>query len=204
MFYLSVATIFFIVAFISQIVVSSISIHWAIDPFIIFEHAFPFQVAFGLSIPIACAYTTLFCLLLIDSRSKMYLYLLTSLVIINSAMLIGLTSPPSLSSWIDKWDKKWTNTSHSMSFQLEKSCCGWKNFQDRSIINCPFLSKSGCMPIVEGWINMKYHQVFEIELLISSLFLYSLLSFFLARYCHKIEAIWAEIEIPFLPSDLYL
>lgn len=204
MFYLSVATIFFLVAFITQIVVSAISIHWAIDPFIIFDHAFPFQVAFGLSIPIACASTLVFGLLLIDSRSKIYLYLLTSLIVINSFMLIGLTSPPSLSSWIDKWDKQWTNTSHSMSFQLEKSCCGWTNYQDRSILNCPFLSKSGCMPIVKNWIILKYYQVFKIELLICSFLLFSLFSFFLAFYKHKIEAIWAEIEIPFLQSNLYI
>lgn len=204
MFYLSVATIFFLVAFITQIVVSSISINWAIDSFIIFKHDFPFQVAFGLSIPIACATAFVFCLLLIDSKSNVYLYLLTSLVFVNSGMLIGLTSPPSLDSWITKWDRLWTNTSHSMSFQLEKSCCGWDNFTDRSILNCPFLSRSGCMPIVKNWIFLKYHQIFEIELLVCSILLYSLFSFFWARYNHKIDVILAEIEIPFIQSNLYM
>ena len=204
MFYLSVATIFFLVAFITQIVASAISIHWATDPFIIFEHSFPFQVAFGLSIPIACASACIFGLLLIDSRSNLYLYLLALLIFVNGGMLIGLTSSPSLESWINKWDEQWTNTSHSMSFQLEKSCCGWLNFTDRSILNCPFLSRSGCMTIVENWINLKYHQIFQIEILINIILSYSLFSFFWAKYKHNIEAIWAEIEIPFLQSNLYI
>ena len=203
MFYLSFATIIFLVALITQVAVSSMAIHWAIDPFIIFTHSFPLQAAFGLSIPITIISIVVFILLLIDSKSDLYLYLLTSLVVVNCSMLIGLTTPPSLKSWIEKWDKKWTNTSHPMSFQLEKSCCGWNNFKDRSIYECPFLSRSGCKPIVENWIKMRFNQIFLLETVISALLCFSMFSFFWARYHHHIETIWAEIELPLLQSNLY-
>ncbi|OHT02079.1 hypothetical protein TRFO_07260 [Tritrichomonas foetus] len=203
MFYLSIAAIAFLLAFITQIAASSMAIHWAVDTFIIFPHAFPFEIAFGLSIPISFASVVVFALLLIDSKSDLYLYLLASLVFTNSILLIGISSPPSLTSWIRTWDQQWTNTSHSMSFQLEKSCCGWNDFQDRSILECPFLSRSGCRPVVEDWINWRFQQIFQIELLIGSISLYSMFSFFWARYHHHIETIWAEIELPLLQSNMY-
>lgn len=203
MIYLSIAVILFLVASLTQLVVSSLSIHWAIDPSIIIDHAFPFQAAFGLSIPLVCGSIIVFALLLLYSKSNLYLYLLTSLVCFIYFLLVSLTSPPSLNSWIQRWDQQWSNTSHPMSFQFEKYCCGWKDFKDRSISDCPFSFQSGCEPIVRNWITIRYNQIFRIEILLSAFVCYSILSFFWAKYHHHIEAIYAEIEIPFLQSNLY-
>jgi hypothetical protein len=201
--HLSFAIFAFMVSFLLEMTATSMSVHWSIDPFIVYAHPFPFQVAFGLLIPFSVGSLVFFVLLLLDSQTKIYFASLTVLVVVVTALSIGLTCPPSLRSWVDRWDSEWSNTSHSMSFQYEKSCCGWHNFRDRAISDCPFLSISGCVTVVETWIYSRYSELLLTYCFIAALHIYSLGVLVMAIFKYRIDCIWAQIEIPFLSSILY-
>ena len=203
MYYLSVAVFSLIICFITSLVLSSMSISWAVNPFVIFPHQFPFEIAFGITIPLVIISAILFVLFLFDSTSKIYLPLMIVLILFDVTVPIGLTSPQSLDGWITKWNNSWTNTSFSMSFQLEKMCCGWANYLDRSIDDCPFSSVSGCESMVTNWIRVRYDQIFITEILLLVLYLYSICSFLVAIFYNKVTCVWTEIEIPFLKTNLY-
>jgi hypothetical protein len=201
--HLSIAIFTFFAAFITQMSAVFMSIHWASDPFMIFDHPFPFKIAFGIAIPLAIASLVLFALLLLDSQSRFYSWSLLILVIFETAVPLGLTSPRSLKSWVATWNAKWSNTSHPMAFQYEKSCCGWENYQDRAILDCHFLSMSGCRRLVDVWISTRYDEIFLIYWFIAVCYGYTMVTILCAIHSQHIECIWAEIEIPFLSSSLY-
>jgi hypothetical protein len=201
--HLSSAIVVFLIGFLTEIAAASMSIHWSTDPFVVYQHPFPFPVAFGIAIPLSFASLVLFSLLLLDSQSKLYLSLLVALILWNTVLPLSLTSAPSLRTWISNWNEEWSNTSHAMAFQYEKSCCGWKDYKDRSISDCPFLSVSGCEKIVTSWLESRYHEVFMIYWLVACCYGYTMFAMIWAICKKRIECIWAEIEIPFLSSSLY-
>jgi hypothetical protein len=161
------------------------------------------EIPFGLTIPFAVVTLILFGLVLLDSQSRVLLFLLFGAAVVTTVLALGMSSPPSIESWIDNWDKEWTNTSYCMSFQYERNCCGWKDYKDRSISECPFLSISGCRRIVEAWVKPRYGQVFLTFWFIAVLNGYAVGSIFWAAYVDKVDCIWAQIEIPFASSRLY-
>jgi hypothetical protein len=193
----------FLIGFFTDMSAASMSIYWATDPFVIYPHPFPFPIAFGLAIPLTLACFVIFILLLIDSQSKLYLSLLAVSLLLGTSVPIGLTSPPSLRTWMSNWNAQWSNTSHAMAFQYEKACCGWSNYRDRAITACPFLSVSGCEKVVLSWITTRYHEIFLTYIFVAVCYGYSLFTLTWAIYKKRIECIWAEIEIPFLSTSLY-
>ena len=203
MLHLSIAIFNFIVCTISSFGLSSMAIHWATDPMMIIRHNFPFEVAFGLTIPTTIASFILFVLLLFDSTNRLYLVAWVALIVFYAVTSISITSPQSLDSWINRWDIQWSNTSFPMSFQLERRCCGWESYEDRSIENCPFLYYNGCKELVRNWILDRYNQIFETEVLMFVMYMYSVIVIIWTIYHDKKKCIWVEIEIPFLGSDLY-
>lgn len=203
MYILSISIFSFLVGWIAEIAVAAMAIHWATDPFIIFRHAFPFEIAFGLLIPLIFLSLILFLMLLLDSRSKVYLGFWIGAVVVITVVPIALTSPPSLDSWVNRWDRQWTNTSHAMSFQYEKSCCGWRSYKDRAIYECPFKARSGCQSMVTTWIKARYDEVFLSLLFITSLYVYCMVSVTWKVVRVGVDCIWAEIEIPFLTPSVY-
>lgn len=179
------------------------SIHWASDPFVVVDHAFPFEAAFGLIIPVGIASVIFFVMVMLESQSRTYLFIWGSLVCIATFVPLGLTSQPSLSAWIDKWDNEWTNTSYTMAFQFEKSCCGWRNYTDRAIDNCSFVAISGCEKMVTEWIEVRYRQIFLVYIFIAVMNMYSVIYVFWNVLTRDIDCLWAEIEIPLLPTTMY-
>lgn len=187
----------------TQMAIASMSIHWATDSFVIFRHLYPIEIAFGINIPVLVFSAVIFVLLMLDSRSKWYISLFIIIINLNSLSMIFLTAPFSLNAWVDEWDNQWSNHSHAMTFQLERSCCGWNSYEDRSIDECSFLSRSGCKPIVEDWIKVRYHQIFMTAILCLCLYSVTICAFLWAIFHDHIDCVWAEIEIPFISSNLY-
>jgi hypothetical protein len=200
---LSLAILAFLVGFLLEIAVISMSIHWSIDPFIVYSHAVPLQAAFGLLLPFTVGSLIFFALLIIWSQTRIYFISLLVLLLLVTGVSIGLTSDTSLRSWVDRWDGQWSNASHSMAFQYEKSCCGWENYLDRSIPDCPFLSVSGCRKVVETWIFSKYQELFRTFCFIAALQLSSIATVAWAVFKDRIECVWGELEIPFFSASLY-
>lgn len=203
MYILSVSIFTFLVGWLAELAVASMAIHWATDPFVIFRHAFPFEIAFGILIPLLFISLMFFLMLLLESRSTAYLTVWVILVVVITVIPIALTSPPSLSSWIMQWDRQWTNTSHAMSFQYEKACCGWTNYTDRAIYECPFASRSGCQGVVTTWIKTRYREVFLSLVFVAGLYVYCLVFVCWRVIRVGVDCIWAEIEIPFLTTSVY-
>lgn len=203
MYHLSIAVFCFIVCTVSSLVLSSMAIHWAVDPIVIFRHPFPYEIAFGIGITATFGSLVLFVLLLFDSANTLYICAWVALIGCEVVTAVALTSPQSLSAWVDRWGAHWSNTSFPMSFQLERRCCGWENYTDRGIDICPFLFYDGCKELVSDWILVRYKQVFATELLMLVLYAYTVATILWAVYHDKKRCLWAEIEIPFLRSDIY-
>lgn len=181
-----------------QIASGSMVISWSRSDFVVVSQPISLVVIFSLGIAITITALLMFILLMIYSRSKIYLWIWISFTLIFPIVGIGLTSPKRLNDWIKIWNKEWTNTSHTQSFQYESNCCGWENFLDRSIADCPFSYRSGCRVLVEKWIRSRFDQIF-----LSLIFdlVINLFPIGCIMYCYfklKLDVFWTYIKLPFV------
>ena len=178
LFSLFFSILFFLLSVGMQLTVSGLAISWNNSNFVAVSHPFPFSIAFSISIIITIVQIFIFIMLTFYSRSHGFLWTWLALIISNFALSITLVSPLSLDAWIDEWDAKWTNTSHTMSFQYESTCCGWNDFKDRAITDCPFDYQSGCKDIVTRWIRNKFDQLFMSLLLSAAIIIYPVMTIY--------------------------
>jgi len=194
----SLAVLFYLVFVITEISILIKSLNWSYDPFLVVSHPLPLKTSIISSLSLQLIGFISFVALMINSKRRLFLYLWLITVIWNTIVPISMMCSPSLDSWINKWSDQWTNTSHTMSFQLENSCCGWQSYQDRAISECPFRSKSGCKPIVISWIYERYSQSNSILSTVAAMSLYSVIVVISCALSLPIESLWTEIEIPFI------
>ncbi|EAY06965.1 hypothetical protein TVAG_100050 [Trichomonas vaginalis G3] len=183
-----------------QITSSAMVIHWSRADFVVVSQPISFVVVFSFGIGLSCVSFIMFILLMINSRSQVYLWIWISFNLSYLIIGIGLTSPKRLNSWIDVWNSQWTNTSHTQTFQYESNCCGWNDYLDRSITDCPFSYRSGCKTIVERWIRSRFDQIFAtliFDLAISMFPIIAILYFF---YKLQLHPFWLSIRLPLVDA----
>lgn len=185
-------------SFAIQLSTSGMAIYWAKSDFVVVSHPFPFTIAFSLLIIISIVQFLIFLLLMFYSRSNGFLWTWIALLFSFFLVSIFLVSPLSLKSWVSQWNIEWTNTSHTMSFQYESNCCGWEDFKDRAISDCPFSYRSGCKEIVTKWIDDKYIQLYASLLLCSVVTLFPIVVIFYAFFALKPDTFWSIISLPFV------
>ena len=196
----SVAFVIECFAFIFEVVISIFSLVYSSDSFFIVQHPFPFAIVFSLTLILSIVNLISFGFLFVDLKSLCWFSVFIISFLISYAAILFFTSPVELKTWITNWDIHWSNLSLFMQFQLEKQCCGWSNYSDRSVNDCSFKSLSGCKHLVETTIYDKYEQIFYIMILLSlnKLYVVGLVSYF--YFFSSSECLFEQFEIPFLFS----
>ena len=77
-------------------------------------------------------------------------------------------------------------------------CCGWDDYLDRAITDCPFVYKSGCKDIVTHWIRNKFDQLFYSLILCAIITLYPIITILYFFFKLKPETFWSIINLPFV------
>ena len=191
------AILIFLHSLAIQIATASMAIKWCNSDFVAVSHPFPFSIAFSISIILSIIQLFIFIMLMFYFTSHAILWSWISLLLANFALTITLVSPMSLTSWLNEWNVQWTNTSHTMSFQYEYRCCGWDDYNDRAITDCPFTYKSGCKDIVTNYIRQKFDQLYYSLILCAAITIYPI-STILYFFCTiRPETFWSVMNLPF-------
>ena len=97
--------------------------------------------------------------------------------IIVSCLYITYTRSGLVSEYLNQYNFIWNPTDKKIiEFQWKHSCCGYENFTDRSIPNCPYSYQSGCRDVIGDYLRPRFYEIFVASITMMILFVVSMIS----------------------------
>ncbi|OHT11113.1 hypothetical protein TRFO_04073 [Tritrichomonas foetus] len=81
-------------------------------------------------------------------------------LIVMCSVYIAATQPSEVTRHLTYYSILWSNNLQTREFQTKYKCCGFYNFTDRGIYNCPITYESGCSHFIEMYLRPRFMEIF--------------------------------------------
>ena len=148
-----------------MLILSCFGLHYFSQDFLIIDAQINYKVLFGCGIGASVIFFVGIWFFLMVPRFICNYFVTFPALIVVVCVYISFLVPNSLDNYLSKWDEKWEDDIEEQNLQIKLNCCGWNNYTDRSIDNCPFNADSGCKTYIENYLE----KIFNVLLILASL-----------------------------------
>lgn len=176
------ATIFSISLLVSGIIVlvmSGIGVKYFSSDILMHNYLVNLKILFGCGIAIGILEVAGILFFLLATPLLFHFIVTIPVFVIFNIVLISFSRPNIEDKYIRYYSDNW-HLYDNISYQYAHSCCGFWDFSDRGLNDCPFDFSSGCYHVISEYLQPRFKEVFAGEVFGLCLFAVSFIILILA------------------------